>query len=668
MGQNTPHGAFLICILSEKPPSPIQLPQRMCTLTVYQHIFYDRTTDRVMPRDGASFHDFAELSKRDVSSRLVAAFDDLGFTVPWARDRLFPGRFARSAAAWCRDYALHGVAFLPLNFSALQRVEPAIRALNNMTSVRPLVVLGMPRTDDLPTINRIAPHVDVIVFLTHHTGPSKPCRVTVPSSRVMMIDSSVFIRQTAELTKQILHRHHNLASVCVVANLAVLRFSLPPRQSDLDDSCISEEQVNYAQVCTWEGNFEYDIVSSTVLSRRQNIMLAYESEYSLETKTRSYLSYSPRGCVAAFNVDYEDPRGTCREPFSRLAALDKALGTLVCIPSSTYRARADFPFSRCDIFVDGEVEYLYNNIVKTSSYKANLRSQLLDAKLNWTCFVVSLDAGKVLDNLQDSEAARKKIISFITNWLSTEGLCGLAVKEPARTEPVKNLDKFLQELSDEFTEREPRPVLILLVSAFEHESRLKELSKYSDLLVLTNEVSNETKDCKLRGTMTAATDVEMKLAMSRLLELSGVLASKGGVCFSTTLAVYRYRLHRGLHGAGESCKRMAETTFGEACPPEESARSVEVSSMTSYSYNKSHLLAFEDERSLRIKMDTFLSRYQRACVAVFGADMDTAASNCSGVQHFARLKALRTLLGTTGSRWVLDAADQVKTTSWEIIK
>ncbi|XP_049529243.1 uncharacterized protein LOC119462053 isoform X2 [Dermacentor silvarum] len=601
MGQDTLHGGFLICILSEKPPSPIQLPQRACSLTVYQHVFYDRTTDRVMPRDVTSFRDFVELSKRDLSSRLVGAFDDLGFTVPWASDHLYPGRFARSAASWCRDYALHGVAFLPLNFSALQRAEASIRALNNMSTVRPLVVLGMPRTDDQLILNRLAPHVDVIVFLTHHIGPSKPCRVTFPSSRMMTIDSSVFLRQTAELTNQLARIHRNLAGVCVAANLAVLKFSLPPRQSDLDDSCVDEEQVNYAQVCTWEGNVEYDTVSSAVLSRKHSDMLTYENEYSLETKARSYLSYTPLGCVAAFNADYEDPRGTCRQPFSRLAALDNVL-------------------------------------------EANLQGRLLDAKLNWTCFVVSLDASKVLDNLADSPAAREKIISFITNWLSREGLCGLAVKETARTQPVKGLAKFLQELSDEFSERNPKPILILLVSAFEHESRLKELGKYPDFLVLTNEVPNESKDCKLHGTMTATTDVELKLSMSRLLELSETLGSRGGVCFSTTLAVYRYRLHQGLHGAGESCRRMAETTFGEACPPEESARLVEVSSMTSYTYNKSHMLAFEDERSLRIKMDTFLSRYQRGCVVVFGADMDTAASNCTGAQHFARLKTLRSLL------------------------
>ncbi|KAL3212832.1 hypothetical protein MRX96_007872 [Rhipicephalus microplus] len=46
-------------------------------------------------------------------------------------------------------------------------------------------------------------------------------------------------------------------------------------------------------------------------------------------------------------------------------------------------------------------------------------------------------------------------------------------------------------------------------------------------------------------------------------------------------------------------------------------------------------------------METFLSRYQRGCVAVFGADMDTAASNCTGTKPFERLKTLRALLGRT---------------------
>ncbi|XP_077538573.1 uncharacterized protein LOC144151406 isoform X2 [Haemaphysalis longicornis] len=663
-----PEGSFLVCVLSPNPLSPIILPRAVCGFTVYQHVSFDRTKDRVIPRDGVSFKDFLDLGKRDVSSRLVAGFDDLGFQQHWAKDRLYPGRFANFTSPWAREHALHGIAFMPLNFSALQRAEPSIRALSTMITSRPAVVLGMPRTDDALTVNRVAPFVDVIVFITHHTEPSTPCRVTFPSSRVMNLDSSIFVRQTAQLTNELLQKHRNLESVCLDTNLAVLKYSIAPKHSDLDDACLDEEMVNYAQICSWQGNIEYNIVSGAVLSRKHDSLLTYENEYSLETKARSYLSYSPRGCVAAFNVDYEDSHGACRESFSRLSALGHVLGkqrqpltgdsarprrgTLVCVPSSTSRARVDFPFSQCDIFVDGEVEHLYNNVVKTISYRANLHGNLLAATMNWTCFVVSFDVGKAFDNvLDDVESARRRIVLFLAGWVHNEGLCGLAVTEKARTNPVKDLDKFLQELSDAFSKQEPRPKLILLVSAFNDESRLKQLAKYSDLLVLTNDVPYEGKDCRLHGTMTAMTDTAAMLSMNRLLELSHALhESKGDVCFSTTLAVYKYKLHMGLHSAGESCKRMAETTYGEACPPAESNRSVEVSSLTSYTYNKLQMLAFEDERSLRIKMDTFRSRYNRDCVAVFGVDMDTAAANCSSARDFARLNTVRTLLGAPGDR------------------
>ncbi|KAH8020519.1 hypothetical protein HPB51_002468 [Rhipicephalus microplus] len=492
------HG-FLICILSEKPPSPIQLPQRACSLTVYQHVFYDRTTDRVMPRDASSFRDFVELSKRDVTSRLVGAFDDVGFRVPWAKDHLFPGRFARSVASWCHDYALHGVAFLALNFSALQRAEPSIRALNNMSTVRQLIVLGIPRTDDPLILNRFAPNsipkhnpnADVISRMRNGVD-------AVSSGRQNDWENSP--RQTAQLTNQLVRIHRHLAGVCVAANMAVLKFSLPPRHSDLDDSCIDEEQINYAQVCTWEGNVEYDTVSSAVLSRKHDNVLTYENEYSLETKANGIARYQ-----------------------QRLA----------------HRTEA----------------YWFASLRQRSAPLSTSRSP--SATSSWTA-----------------------------KW---------STSTTTSSKPVAT------ELSNEFSERDPKPVLILLISSFEPESRLKELSMYPDLLALTNEVPNESKDCKLHGTMTATTDEALKLSMSRLLELSDSLGSRGGVCFSTTLAVYRYRLHLGLHGAGESCRRMIETTFGEACPPEESDRLVEVSSMTSYTYNKSHMLAFEDQRSLRIK-------------------------------------------------------------------
>lgn len=126
-------------------------------------------------------------------------------------------------------------------------------------------------------------------------------------------------------------------------------------------------------------------------------------------------------------------------------------GTLLCVPSSMSRARVDFPFSQCDIFVDGEVEHLYNNVVKTSSYRANLHGSLLGATVNWTCFVVSFDVGKAFDNvLDDIESARRRIVLFLAGWVHNEGLCGLAVTERARTNPVKDLDKFLQVSPDSF--------------------------------------------------------------------------------------------------------------------------------------------------------------------------------------------------------------------------
>lgn len=57
-------------------------------------------------------------------------------------------------------------------------------------------------------------------------------------------------RQTAQLANELLYKHRNLESVCLDSNLAVLKYSISPKNSDLDDACLDEEMVNYAQVIT----------------------------------------------------------------------------------------------------------------------------------------------------------------------------------------------------------------------------------------------------------------------------------------------------------------------------------------------------------------------------------------------------------------------------------
>ncbi|KAG0443952.1 hypothetical protein HPB47_014349, partial [Ixodes persulcatus] len=82
----------------------------------------------------------------------------------------------------------------------------------------------------------------------------------------------------------------------------------------------------------------------------------------------------------------------------------------------------------------------------------------------------------------------------------------------------------------------------------------------------------------------------------------------------------------------------------QACPPEMVDRILDVVSMSSYAFNKSRMITFEDERSLGMKVDFLKSGYQRACVAAYDVEMDGASELCRRLEPFARLRKIRNLL------------------------
>ncbi|KAM7297221.1 uncharacterized protein ISCGN_022374 [Ixodes scapularis] len=168
--------------------------------------------------------------------------------------------------------------------------------------------------------------------------------------------------------------------------------------------------------------------------------------------TRAFLEYSPQGCVVAFNVGYDDARGKCGEPYSRLHALHKAIegdrirtgapisepGTLVCIASE--HARSNVPLSLCDYFIGTTVTYMNDTITEANSEREpDGPSQ--PAKSSRTCFAASFDAPDLtwLQLLSQPEA-RREFSRSLTRWLREKGLCGLAVKEPyGQSERLRDL-------------------------------------------------------------------------------------------------------------------------------------------------------------------------------------------------------------------------------------
>ncbi|CAN8002194.1 unnamed protein product, partial [Ixodes hexagonus] len=283
---------LLICVWSEDPPVVMKVPSGICNIMVYKYVQYNRVTDFLQLKTDYLFEEFTAQGKEDATLKLFVAFDHTSFEDPWFREGSFAKRFSVAASVWVERMGLHGVAFFSQTFGFLLRVFPVLQALRNQTVWRPAVLLGMPVTDDADTLEQFARrymNVDIIVFMTHHPEPSKPCVVTFPSSQVRRIDSSALLKRLSGLSHAMHKRYGNLQSVCYAANLAVLKFKLKPKQSALDDSCFREEWLTYSEVCSWGGTVQYDSLASAVTLRKQNLMLFFDTVYSLKTKVRRLL-------------------------------------------------------------------------------------------------------------------------------------------------------------------------------------------------------------------------------------------------------------------------------------------------------------------------------------------------------------------------------------------
>ncbi|KAL3212821.1 hypothetical protein MRX96_007864 [Rhipicephalus microplus] len=128
---------------------------------------------------------------------------------------------------------------------------------------------------------------------------------------------------TLKRWRSYLEMNDTVPVVCMSVNLAVQHFRTRKRAL-VGDHCVREEWEDYSQVCADDGpkaivNWEWlSAISSNVTVTR-----TFEVPRTLTMKANQFLQLNPKGCLAAFNVDYDDPHGTCpgKQPFSRISTL-----------------------------------------------------------------------------------------------------------------------------------------------------------------------------------------------------------------------------------------------------------------------------------------------------------------------------------------------------------
>ncbi|EEC08226.1 hypothetical protein IscW_ISCW018694 [Ixodes scapularis] len=115
---------------------------------------------------------------------------------------------------------------------------------------------------------------------------------------------------------------------CLSFNMAVEEYKLMSAESSFGSSCTSSKWLNYDRTCPTMGlRMERDVDWMTAYARKDSEMLVFEDEASINRKMEAFLRVNPGGCVAAFNVLFEDFAGRCasRERYSRLQLMSNKL-------------------------------------------------------------------------------------------------------------------------------------------------------------------------------------------------------------------------------------------------------------------------------------------------------------------------------------------------------
>ncbi|XP_072144717.1 uncharacterized protein [Dermacentor andersoni] len=309
----------LLCVFSESAQLTDSFPGELCNYIVFQSVEYMLALDRVAIHNEATFRKFKRLP-RNSGTWMLAAMTQFSWLKRAATRSVFTNLFVKATKHWALQQRLHGIAMFPEALVPpkvfLEVAKRTYWAFKNKPMALGLVV-GVPAKERHLTIwKRLSRFSDVIVFTMHRSAPNDFCKINFPSVEPF---SSRHLEEMATISRY--ERHH--AVVCMSVNLAVHHFRTN-RHARVGDYCIREEWEDYSQACakiSSKATVNWEWLSA--ISSNITVTRTFEVPRTLAMKANQFLHLNPKGCLAVFNVDYDDPHGTCpeKQPFPRLITL-----------------------------------------------------------------------------------------------------------------------------------------------------------------------------------------------------------------------------------------------------------------------------------------------------------------------------------------------------------
>ncbi|XP_075552981.1 uncharacterized protein LOC142585835 isoform X1 [Dermacentor variabilis] len=316
----------LVCVITDNYPDFDKFPVEYCDYLLYfdPNVRIRRNSFRDFM--GGTFETFLHYKSRP---NLQAVIGFLVTNDTWKLLLSDSISYAANLGAWLQEKGLGSLAFLmPDVTDAITEHLLVFANLFKKNYPDLKLVLASPVTEKPTALLPFVEVVDMLIFMTHRKSPESPCRITLPSTRSILQDENNDLAASALFMQAFGDKKHQ-PMMCFSLNFATLKFVVKGNRTEFGAPCEKETWVNYYETCPRSGIFEGFFTGfKTMVQFSDKTVWTYEDEHTVSWKLLSYLQSNPMTCVAAFNLDYEDRRGVCRQPYSRLARLSNALDEL----------------------------------------------------------------------------------------------------------------------------------------------------------------------------------------------------------------------------------------------------------------------------------------------------------------------------------------------------
>ncbi|XP_064473657.1 uncharacterized protein LOC135388196 isoform X2 [Ornithodoros turicata] len=652
----------LICVFSDRITVPRNFTRQHCTHIVLSLRRYRRPDSM----RNISAHVFQRLKSPDIKV-LVALHEDLLLSAN-------AEELAESSSVLLRGTEVDGLAFLYISQSAsqLRELNIKLQALHSTLKSSGLCLLlslqlagyiAQPRIVD-KTLRDVSKNVDVLVVNSHYPGSSGVCRAVHASVFKQSLDTcvpTVAVETALSWFKFIASTSIYIPFLCFSVDLRVFRYVGKLSQG----TCGSEEQLHYYKVCAETGwSTVYEVTTDSVMRRKEANLETFDTATSLRKKVEAAIAQYPKACVAAYNYDFEDVVGHCKDQrlSSVRSALDQTASSasqtlqppkesisvrgdqsgvsdkpLVCVLSKATLTKPFVPQAECTHLVHREAWYdaLGGTIhVKESSLGliANRPNMKHVAGLSGEIFLSAI----LGDRAVVQEMASNMAIS--ARRMHLDGLAILDFNRTSRT--IASFAPALSILRKAFSQD---LIIILGLEVLDASLPTKTMARrLLNTIKLADITIFQTHYRSVRGYCQVSYPSVYEYKEGNLLPLATALdwmrdLGVPRICVSFNMAVLEFDRINSTN----DCKKVLSRSYSETCNNTGWKRDDETSESFSAVREKgSAWQTFESAELLGRKVDRMFAQHPGACVAAFNIDLEDATPTCEKHGRFARLSTI----------------------------